>query len=224
MVVRRACSASRHAEHFGHQTLGRAPMQSRSTIVDDPRAGFRQNIMPEMDAAYNFARYLSRDDDAAQDIVQEAVLRAYRGYHGYQGRGARAWVFAIVRNCYHDWVIQRRRRARVEVDVHRPDDSEGFSIENVPSGEDSPEAALLRKAEPNMVRIVIDTLPRSLREMLVLRELEGLSYRQIAEVAELPIGTVMSRLARARKRFAEAWRREEIIRQQAIRPAYLVES
>jgi RNA polymerase sigma factor (sigma-70 family) len=217
MVVRRASSASRHAEHFGHQTLGRAPMQSRLTIVDDPRAGFRQNIMPEMDAAYNFARYLSRDDDAAQDIVREA-------YHGYQGRGVRAWVFAIVRNCYHDWVIQRRRRAQVEVDVHRPDDSEGFSIENVPSGEDSPETALLRKTEPNMVRSVIDTLPRSLREMLVLRELEGLSYRQIAEVAELPIGTVMSRLARARKRFAEARRREEIIPQQAIRPAYLVES
>src|SRR5712692_4232346 len=146
-------------------------MQSRSAGNDDTHTRFRQDIMRELDAAYNFARYLSRDVDAAQDIVQEAFLRAYRGYHGYQGRGARAWVFAIVRNCYHGWLIQRRRKARVEVDVHRPDDSEGFSIENVPSGEDSPEAALLRKTEPSMVRLVLDKLPRSLREILVLREL-----------------------------------------------------
>jgi RNA polymerase sigma-70 factor (ECF subfamily) len=184
-------------------------MQSRSAGVDDTNIRFRQDIMPELDAAYNFARYLSRDADAAQDIVQEAFLRAYRGYHGYQGRSARAWVFAIVRNCYHDWLIRRRRRAQVEVDVYRPDNSKEFSIDDIPSGEDSPEAALVRKAEPDAVRIVLNTLPRSLREMLVLRELEGLSYRQIAEVAALPIGTVMSRLARARKKFAEAWSREE---------------
>ncbi len=185
-------------------------MQSRSAGIDDTHTRFRQDIMPELDAAYNFARYLSRDADAAQDIVQEAFLRAYRGYHSYQGRGTRAWVFAIVRNCYHDWLIHRRRKAQVEVDVYRPDNSKEFSIDDIPSGEDSPEAALLRKAEPNSVRIAINTLPRSLREMLVLRELEGLSYRQIAETTALPIGTVMSRLARARKKFADAWRREEI--------------
>lgn len=183
-------------------------MQSRSTRVDDTQARFRRDIMPELDAAYNFARYLSRDADAAQDIVQEAFLRACRGFHGYQGRSARAWLFAIVRNCYHDWLIHRRRRAQVEVDVHRLDNSTEFSIDDIPSGEDSPEAALVRKAEPNAVRVVINTLPRSMREVLVLRELEGLSYRQIAEVAALPIGTVMSRLARARKKFAETWRRE----------------
>jgi RNA polymerase sigma factor (sigma-70 family) len=186
----------------------RGSMQSRLTRVDDTRARFRQDIMPQLDAAYNFARFLSRDADAAQDIVQEAFLRAYRGYHGYQGGDARTWVFTIVRNCYHDWLIGRRRKARVEVDVHRSDNSNESSIDDVPSGEDSPEAALMRKAESNTVRIVLNTLPRSQREILVLRELEGLSYRQIAEVAALPIGTVMSRLARARREFAGAWRRE----------------
>jgi RNA polymerase sigma-70 factor (ECF subfamily) len=210
MVVRGVRGASGHAGHFGHQTDWGASMQSRSAGIGDTHAGFRQHIMPQLDAAYNFARYLSRDADAAQDIVQEAFLRAYRGFHGYQGRGARAWLFAIVRNCYHDWLIHRRRRAQVEIDVHRPDNSREFSIDDIPSGEDSPEAALVRKSEPNTVRTVINTLPRSLREMLVLRELEGLSYRQISEVAALPIGTVMSRLARARAKFAEAWRREAL--------------
>jgi RNA polymerase sigma factor (sigma-70 family) len=172
--------------------------------MDDTRERFDRNIMPQLDAAYNFACFLSRDADAAQDIVQEAFLRAYRGYDGYQGGSARAWVFSIVRSCYQDWLTGRRRKARVE------DHSSETSIDEVPSGQDSPEAALLRKEEPSTVRTVIDALPRSLREVLVLRELEGFSYRQIAEVAALPIGTVMSRLSRARKEFADAWRREEV--------------
>jgi RNA polymerase sigma factor (sigma-70 family) len=208
MAVCGVCSASGHAEHFGHQTNLEVPMQGKSTGIDDTQTRFRREIMPELDASYSFARYLSRDTDAAQDIVQEAFLRAYRGFHGYRGGGARAWLFAIVRNCYHDWLIHRRRRAQVEVDVHHPENSREFSVEDFPSGEDSPETALVRKTEPNAVRSVINTLPRPFREMLVLRELEGLSYREIAEVAALPIGTVMSRLARARKRFAETWRRE----------------
>lgn len=185
-------------------------MQIRPTDTDDGSARFRQNIMPQLDAAYNFARFLSRDADAAQDIVQEAFLRAYRGYDGYRGGGARAWVFTIVRNCYHDWLIDRRRKARLEIDVHRPGESGEFCIDHVPSGEDSPEAALVRKAESNTVRDVLNMLPRSRREMLVLRELEGFSYRQIAAIAALPIGTVMSRLARARKEFAEAWRGQAV--------------
>ena len=183
-------------------------MQGRLAGFDDTHTRFHREIMPQLDAAYSFARYLSRDADAAQDIVQEAFLRAYRGFHGYQGRGARSWLLAIVRNCYHDWLIRRRRRAQVEVDVHHLENSRKSSIDDFPSREDSPEAALVRKTEPNKVRAVINTLPRPFREMLVLRDLEGVSYCQIAKVAMLPIGTVMSRLARARKKFAEAWRRE----------------
>jgi RNA polymerase sigma-70 factor, ECF subfamily len=180
---------------------------SRSTPTDS-LARFQRDVVPQLDAAYNFARFLSRDADAAQDIVQEAFLRAYRGFDGYQGGDLRAWIFAIVRNCYHDWLLDRRRKAIHEVDVHGRDDSEESAIDNVPSDEDSPETSLLRRAESGAVRLVLNRLPRPLREILVLRELEGLSYRQIAEVAALPIGTVMSRLARARTHFESAWRQQ----------------
>lgn len=179
----------------------------QSAGAGDRYGRFQRDIVPHLNAAYNFARFLSRNPDAAQDIVQEAFLRAYRGFDGYQGGDARAWIFTIVRNCYHNWLTDRRRKARIETDVPYPGDSEGFSVDDVASDDDTPEAALLRRAETNTVRAVLDQLPRPLREMLVLRELEGLSYRQIAETVALPIGTVMSRLARARTQFEGAWRR-----------------
>jgi RNA polymerase sigma factor (sigma-70 family) len=188
---------------------GRMAAPTRSTGTGDTLVRFQRDIVPQLDAAYNFARFLSRDADAAQDIVQEAFLRAYRGFDGYQGGDARAWIFAIVRNCYHNWLLDRRRKAVHEVDVHGKDEFEDNAIDNVPSDEDNPETSLLRRAESGAVRRVLNKLPRSLREILVLRELEGLSYRQIAEIAALPIGTVMSRLARARTRFESAWRQQE---------------
>jgi len=189
---------------------GRADVSAtrQPAAADELYGRFQRDIVPHLDAAYNFARFLSRNPDAAQDIVQEAFLRAYRGFDGYQGGDARAWIFSIVRNCYHNWLLERRRKARVEVDVQRPDHAEGFSIDDVASDADTPETVLLRSGESNRVRIVLDKLPRSLREVLVLRELEGLSYRQIAETFALPIGTVMSRLARARTRFESAWRQQ----------------
>jgi RNA polymerase sigma factor (sigma-70 family) len=169
---------------------------------------FQREIVPHLDAAYNFARFLSRNPDAAQDIVQEAFLRAFRGFDGYQGGDARAWIFSIVRNCYHNWLLEARRKARVEIDVHRPDGAGDFSIDKVAGDDDTPETALLRSSEAGKVRNVLNRLPRSLREVMVLRELEGLSYRQIAETAALPIGTVMSRLARARMQFQNLWRED----------------
>jgi RNA polymerase sigma-70 factor (ECF subfamily) len=181
-------------------------VQSRSS-GDATLARFKQNIVPQLDAAYNFARFLSRDADAAQDIVQEAFLRAYRSFAGYRGGDARAWVFTIVRNCYHSWLVDRRRKARLEVDHHGEGDSEEL-IFNISSDEDNPETMLLREAESQTVRLILDMMPRPLREILVLRELEELSYRQISDVTALPIGTVMSRLARARKAFGDAWGRE----------------
>jgi RNA polymerase sigma factor (sigma-70 family) len=179
----------------------------QSTGANDRYGRFQREIVPHLDAAYNFARFLSRNPDAAQDIVQESFLRAYRGFDGYQGGDARAWIFSIVRNCYHNWLLEGRRKARVEVDGRR-DDAADFSIDDVASDDDTPEAALLRSAEAGTVRGVLNKLPRSLREVLVLRELEGLSYRQIAETSALPIGTVMSRLARARARFEGLWRQQ----------------
>jgi RNA polymerase sigma factor (sigma-70 family) len=138
--------------------------------------------------------------------VQDSFLRAYRGFARYQGGDARAWIFSIVRNCYHNWLLEGRRKARLEVDVHRHDDDADFSVEDVASEDDTPETALLRTAEAGQVRGVLNQLPRALREVLVLRELEGLSYREIAQTAALPIGTVMSRLARAREHFEAVWR------------------
>jgi RNA polymerase sigma factor (sigma-70 family) len=182
-------------------------VQSRPPGADATLARFKQNIVPQLDAAYNFARFLSRDADAAQDIVQEAFLRAYRSFAGYRGGDARAWIFTIARNCYRSWLTDRRRKSRVEVDHHGEGDSEGL-ITNIPSDEDTPEAMLVREAETQTVRLILNAMPRPFREILVLRELEELSYRQISEITALPIGTVMSRLARARRAFGVAWDRE----------------
>jgi len=184
-----------------------------STSADDQYGRFQREIVPHLDAAYNFARFLSRNPDAAQDIVQEAFLRAYRRFDGYQDGDARAWIFSIVRNCYHNWLLEGRRKARVEIDVHRRDDAGDFSIDDVASDDDTPETALLRSSEAGRVRGVLNNLPRSLREVLVLRELEGLSYRQMAEALALPIGTVMSRLARGRTQFEIAWRAEAAVQE-----------
>ena len=185
----------------------RVAAQRQATGTTDTLARFQRDIVPQLDAAYNFARFLSRDADAAQDIVQEAFLRAYRSFDGYQGGDSRAWIFAIVRNCYHNWLTDRRRKAVVEGSVNGSNDDN--AIDDVPSDDDSPETALLRRAESGAVRAVLNRLPRALREILVLRELEGLSYRQIADIAALPIGTVMSRLARARTRFERAWQADQ---------------
>ena len=182
-------------------------VQSRPPDADASLTRFKQNIVPQLDAAYNFARFLSRDAEAAQDIVQEAFLRAYRSFAGYRGGDARAWIFTIVRNCYHSWLMDRRRKSRVEVDYGGDGDSDEF-ISAIPSDEDIPETALVRKAEAQTVRLVLNAMPRPFREILVLRELEELSYHQISEITALPIGTVMSRLARARRAFGDAWRRE----------------
>jgi RNA polymerase sigma factor (sigma-70 family) len=182
-------------------------VQRRSPSADANLARFKQNIVPQLDAAYNFARFLSRDADVAQDIVQEAFLRAYRSFAGYRGGDARAWIFTIVRNCYHSWLMDRRRKSRVEVDYDGEGDSDEI-ISTIASDEDTPETALVRRAEAQSVRLILNAMPRPFREILVLREIEELSYHQISEITALPIGTVMSRLARARRAFGDAWRRE----------------
>jgi RNA polymerase sigma factor (sigma-70 family) len=204
-------AGSRHLEFTSASALDQSGSleQSRPSGADATLARFKQNVVPQLDAAYNFARFLSRDADAAQDIVQEAFLRAYRSFAGYRGGDIRAWIFTIVRNCYHSWQMDRRRKSRLEVDHRGEVDSEEF-IFNISSDEDTPETMLVRKAESQTVRLILDTMPRPLREILVLRELEELSYRQISDITALPIGTVMSRLARARKAFGDAWEHEAV--------------
>lgn len=178
--------------------------------VLDPEASerFQRLALPHLDAAYNFARFLSRDAEAAHDIVQDAFLKACRHFGSFRDGNVKAWLFAIVRNCHHDWHAARARTARYEADPNTgvEEDFEGGSVlDRAVSEEDTPEAALIRKTEAEQVRGVLLGLPQPLREMLVLRELEQLSYREIATVTALPTGTVMSRLARARSAFAEAW-------------------
>jgi RNA polymerase sigma factor (sigma-70 family) len=177
-------------------------VQSRNIGTDDAHGSFHAQIIPLLDSAYSFARFLSRDADAAQDIVQDAFMRAYRSFGGFRGGNARAWLFSIVRNCYLASLQKRRRSARLSGDVYEEDGSDAF---DVPSQEDTPEEALLRKGETEAVQSAIASLPRRLREILILREIEELSYSQIAEATSLPIGTVMSRLSRARRKFEEVW-------------------
>jgi RNA polymerase sigma-70 factor (ECF subfamily) len=149
-------------------------------------------VLPHLDAAYNLARWLVRNEHDAEDVVQEAVLKALRFFAGFRGGDARGWLLTIVRNACYTWLRKRR-----PADLADSLDEERHGRED---GGPSPEAEVLRQAVGRSLRDALESLPLGLREAIVLRELEGLSYAQIASVAEIPIGTVMSRLSRARRR------------------------
>jgi RNA polymerase sigma-70 factor (ECF subfamily) len=161
---------------------------------------FEQLILPHLNAAYNLARWLTRNESDAQDVAQEAYLRAFRFFGGYQGGDAKSWLLAIVRNTCHTW---RQREKRVAAVI--PFDEAAHSPSLAAAGEGAPNAEewVLRQARADALKSCIEALPLEYREVLVMRELEEMSYRQIAEVAGLAIGTVMSRLSRARKRLEE---------------------
>jgi RNA polymerase sigma factor (sigma-70 family) len=156
------------------------------------RERFELAIQPHLDAAYSLARWLTRDDDDAQDVVQEACLRAFKFLRGLRGEGGRAWLLAIVRTCFYNWRQQSRLRRK-----GIPLEDESLAVTDETS---SPVHELMREADRELVREALETLPEEYREAIVLRELENLSYKEIASVMELPLGTVMSRLARARSR------------------------
>lgn len=160
-----------------------------------PAGPFDQVVLPHLDAAYNLARWLTRSDADAEDVVQEACVRALRFFGAYRGDNARGWLLAIVRNSCYDFL--RRHRPQELTDAF---DEE---IHTVVEDTQTPEALLLRRADRAMVRQALETLPLAWREVIILRELEGLSYKQIADVAGIKIGTVMSRLARARARLQQ---------------------
>jgi RNA polymerase sigma-70 factor (ECF subfamily) len=160
---------------------------------------FETVVLPHLDAAYTLARYLTRDADDAQDIVQEASLRAFRYFAGFRGSESgegRAWLLTIVRNTARTWRERNRRHAEA-TEFDEKLHSEGIA-------DDHPEASVVRKSESEALREAIDRLPLEFREVIVLRELEGLSYKEISDVAGVPVGTVMSRLSRARRRLEEA--------------------
>lgn len=162
-------------------------MPNRSQI-----ARFEQVVLPHLDAAYNLARWLTRDGDDAADIVQEASIRAFKSIDGYRGDNSRAWVLTIVRNTFYTWRQQSR--------AYREMASYSDELEETACAEADPETLHLHLADQQMLRQVIEALPLELREMIVLRELEELSYKEIALVTGIPLGTVMSRLSRARDR------------------------
>jgi RNA polymerase sigma factor (sigma-70 family) len=158
-------------------------------------ASFETAVLPHLDAAYNLARWLTRNDADAQDVVQEAYLRAFRFFGGFHGDDGRAWLLGIVRNTSYTW-MQRNRSPQLNMPL---DDQ----LHEIKSDDLNPEAILLEEADARMLRQALEELPVEFREVLVLRELDEMSYKQIAVVANLPIGTVMSRLARARKRLQQ---------------------
>lgn len=152
---------------------------------------FAERILPHLDAAYNLARWLTRDAHDAEDVVQEACLRALRYMKSFEGGDARPWFLTIVRNAFYDWIARNRPAEVVQ------DDGAILDAVEDPAAID-PQCQAIRNAEMRGLADAVAALPLQFREALVLRELEGLSYKEIARVADVPVGTVMSRLARAR--------------------------
>jgi RNA polymerase sigma factor (sigma-70 family) len=163
---------------------------------------FEQVIMPHIDAAYNLARWLARDDHDAQDIVQEACLRAFRFFGKFRGGNSRSWLLTIVRNTAYTWLRQNRPQGIVSVS-----DEEWTEIPD--ASHSAGHGAIHLKADAGMLRTALEQLPTEFREALVLRELEGFSYKEIADLTDSPMGTVMSRIARGRKQLQEYLNRKE---------------
>jgi RNA polymerase sigma factor (sigma-70 family) len=163
---------------------------------------FEAVVLPHLDAAYNLARWLMRDTAAAEDVVQEAMLRALTYFASFKGANPRAWLLQIVRNAAYS---SRRLDRGVElVAIGEPGETGTMAGEDLVSETDDPEAALIKMRGERQVRAMIAALPVELREPLVLRELEELSYKEIADITRTPIGTVMSRLYRARRLLVRA--------------------
>jgi RNA polymerase sigma-70 factor, ECF subfamily len=152
---------------------------------------FEQTVLPHLDAAYNLARWLAGNDPDAQDVAQEACLRAFKFFGSFRGDNARAWLLTIVRNTFYNW-LKKNRPAEIAGEL----DEEALMVEDVSV---NAEAVNLRLADAAAVHRAIAELPVEFREIVVLREMEGFSYKEIADLSDVPIGTVMSRLARARK-------------------------
>ena len=162
----------------------------------DDNARFANVVMPHIDDAYRLAHWLTGNSADAEDVVQDASLRAFRAIRSFAGGSARAWLLSIVRNTAYSWLRKNRPAAVVTVD-----DLEAVELAQANPGDPeapTPEATLLAKIDAEQLRAAIAALPGSFRETLVLRDIEGLDYREIAQATEVPIGTVMSRLARAR--------------------------
>lgn len=177
-------------------------------IAADKSRRFEELALPHLDAAYNLARWLTGSASDADDVVQDAYLRAFRFFDGFHGDNARAWLLAIVRNT---WFTEWRRRSDAADDT--PYDAALHDDERLPGWVDEigndPETLAVRRDDVDLIHRALGVLPVEYREVLVLRELEDMSYRDIATVAGVPIGTVMSRLARGRRLLCAAVRKAQ---------------
>ena len=172
---------------------GRAPSLDEHSKVRK----FEQLFVAHLDAAYDLARWLTRDERNAEDVVQEACLRAFKFLDGFHGENSRVWLLAIVRNTYYSWLRKNQFQA-----LSVPFEEETAAVDAISleiDGGNPVEELLQQKDARRLINSALEQLPEEFREVIVLRELEDLSYKEIAAVADIPLGTVMSRLARARK-------------------------
>ena len=194
-----------------HQPLEaeRHVMADRTTEEDPARARrFRDAALPHLDAVYTLARYLLRDPSAADDAVQDCYLRALRHFDTLRGQDVKPWLFAILRNVCR---VEFGRRSRVLLyDVNAEPDKPDDAIPMWSEAQDTPETEMLRKLDAQTIQGLVAALPDVFREVIVLREIEDMSYREIAEIVSTPVGTVMSRLARGRAMLREAWLKAEL--------------
>jgi len=175
---------------------GRDPQERDKRLEEqNKQARFEETIMPHLDAAYNLARWLTRNEHDAEDVAQDAVLRAFKFFGGFRGGNSRSWLLSIVRNTAYTWLQKNRRQ-----EIATAFDEATHDVEDAAS---NPEVLLLKNADRQDIMKAVEELPVEFREVIILRELEGMSYKEIAEMSGAPIGTVMSRLARARKQLQQ---------------------
>jgi RNA polymerase sigma-70 factor (ECF subfamily) len=176
---------------------------------DDPEKArrFRDAALPHLDAVYTMARYLLRDATDAEDAVQECFLRAFKHFDSYRGPAIKPWLFAILRNVCHAEYARRAHSPATGATEDVAEDAGQTPLWH--EAQETPETAMLRERDAGAIRRLLDALAEPFREIFVLREIQNLSYREIADVAEVPVGTVMSRLARARALLRSAWLAEQ---------------
>ena len=188
-------------------TVGRDTMADDAVADQDRMRRFHDAALPCLDDVFTLARYLMRNPSDAEDAVQECYLRALRHFDTYRGPAMKPWLFAILRNvCNAEFA--RRGKEEVPTD-YTADDSAAEEMPMWQEPQASPESSILRQQESAAIRRLVEELPRPFREVIVLREIADLSYQEIAEVAGVPVGTVMSRLARARAMLRSAWNAAE---------------
>ena len=161
---------------------------------------FEEIVLPHLDAAFNLARWLTRNTQDAEDVVQEAYLRAFKFFDSFRGGDGRAWLMAVVRNTCYTWLRQNRpQEITYSLDAEMDVDSDDHALMMLHHKVDDPAALFAQKADKQMINYALEELAIEFREAIVLREIEGLSYKEIAAIVDVPIGTVMSRLARGRE-------------------------